>query len=438
MPDKLSQPEKKVLESVRNNNCCLKREVVDDTALPWATASTAISGLINKGWIEYEENENGRGIVKINDQKAYFVGISAGSSNIKISIRAITNESLILNKKNKNVILNITESFRRLEYILDCDYKGQYKDDAMWCFVTPNNYVKYSELLSEICKTILVSCCDIMPIAAICFVFPGHIDINSQTIVEVNYTDLIIKSTNIESLLDNEVIEIINTKNISLYVDHNVKACASYELLCISNKSKYSYCSNMAVLYLGLGIGMGIVLNGQIYRGGLTNLSGQFGKNNVIRVSDEFINDYFNNDIKEFSEYNGSELKTLEYILREDVFFKALGDTDEETKFITYKSTKLEKLKSRILEDSLYKKKIAYYLGNEICNIVKMLSINTFVLSGKLAELYPTFKMELQYVIMKSDCKINIEFIISENGEYSASLGAAEMAYRNTFQLFES
>lgn len=426
----LTHSEKIVLETIRKNNYSLKSKLVEKSNLPWATVSTAISSLYDKGWINYcgERKET----VRLDDSKLFFIGISIGSSNIKVSITNLMCEELNINNIPSSFKVSVIKEFEKLDNF-DCQ-KG---DSALWCFVTPNDYVELSRLLSEICR-ILLNCFNELTVASICFVFPGHIDIENQKIINSSYSKLQICASDIERILDSDIIEIIHSKNIHMYIDHNVKASAAYELSSIIKEDNKDFFGNLAVIYLGLGLGMGVVINGQLYRGGSSNLAGQLGHNRVQKVSDKYINDYFNDDTEKFNTYTGNEIK-LEEILKNDIFYKLLGFKDGEDGSQKYRETKVDDLKTLLVEDnSLYRKKLAYYLGNQICNVVRILSINNFVFSGKLAALYPAFKAELQYVIMKNECQININFIVSKNGEYSASLGAAEMAYRNTFNISNS
>lgn len=437
----LNPSEKIVLDTIRRSIEPSKSRIVEKSNLPWATVTAAVNSLSEKELINCK-SKDGRDKVELNTGN-YFIGISLGSSNIKVSITSMSCTMLSSEEfeDGASIIKNITQRF--MECIGYNDTKEtlfNYKTDkAAWCFSTPDNYVEWSNLLSTITLILLEEFN--LNIVAMCFVFPGHIDINNQRIIESSYSNLVIKTTNIESLLDNKVLDKIKERNISLFIDHNVKAATSFELSNIIRNTNSYYSENLAVMYMGLGIGMGIVINGQLYRGGLLNLAGQFGYVYVNKVSDEFILDYFNGAIENDKEYaytviTKRESNTLENVLREDVFYKLLGKNNEKSEKQRYKETYADKLRDKLSgSDDIYRKKIAYYLGNEICNVVRMLSFNTFVFSGKLAVLYPAFKAELQYVIMNNNCQNGVNIIVSENGEFSAALGAAEMAYRNKFGI---
>lgn len=437
----LNPSEKIVLETIRKNDYSLKSKIVEKANLPWTTVTTSITSLIGKQWVE--SIKDNKEIIRLNYTKSYFIGIALGSSNIKVAITDMRCEELLSDELTQEIILKITSDFERINnFCGERLFSYNKPNSALWCFVTPDNYVALSNILSKICN-ILLNRCSTINIAAICFVFPGHIDIKNQTIVESVYSSLVIQASNIESLLDYDVLYRIKERNIRLFIDHNVKTSTSYELSCIMKDYKLQFSGNLAVIYMGLGIGMGIVINGQLYRGGnQSNLAGQFGHIYVNKVSDRYIEDYFRNQVNNYGEYNGNASDTLENILRKDIFYKIIQDRtgineeDEGELQKLYKSTSVCDLKDGLLKNDIFKQKIAYYLGNEICNIVKILSITSFVFSGKLAELYSAFKAELQYVIMKNNCQMNINIIVSNNGEFSAALGAAEMAYRNIFEIY--
>lgn len=445
----LNSSEKTVLETIRKYDCSLKSRIVEKANLPWTTVATAITSLISKGWV-IKEKKN-KDVFYLNSSKTHFIGISIGTSNIKISFTNLSCQELNANTESeKEFINNVTEDFKKIRLENAYDSKSPINSDlhrSLWCFVTPDNYVELSFLLSEICKVLLQQTIKYkMNVSSICFVFPGHIDIKSQTIVFSKYSNLVIQASNIQSLLDNDILNIINDLKIKLYIDHNVKASTSYELSSITKRLEDRFFGNLAVIYLGYGLGMGIALDGRLCRGeNGSNLAGQFGHINMSIVSDTFIENYFHNmDLDSIKSTTIDNLKKLEDILREEILFKLVDQNynntyNKEKIKKKYKETRISVLRDNLSEyDSIYRKKFAYYLGTAICNIVKILSINRFVFSGKLAELYPIFKVELQYVIMKNDCQTNIDIIISENGEFSASLGAAEMAYRNIFEIMDN
>ena len=445
MQYELNPSEKIVLETIRKNDFSLKSKIVEKSNLPWTTVANSINSLIEKEWVKVVV-ENSKEFIQLNYQKLYFIGIAIGSSNIKISITDLRCSELKSSAFTKDMIKNITFDFERLNDDFGSAQKKVFSynkpDSALWCFVTPDNYVELSNLLSKICNVLLKNC-DNIDVASICFVFPGHIDVNNQTIVESKYANIDIQASNINSLLNYDVLYLIREKNILLFIDHNVKASTSYELSCLMKNGVSQFSGNLAVIYMGFGIGMGLTINGQLYRGGNdSNLAGQFGHIFVNKVSNEYISTYFNNQPEVLDNCNQNTCDMLENILREGVFYeiikkiKDLNDepTERELRNL-YKATSVSVLKNELLNNNIYKQKLAYYLGNEICNVVKILSINNFVFSGKLAELYSAFKAELQYVIMKNNCQMNINIIASENGEFSASLGASEMAYRNTFNI---
>ena len=444
----LSASEKIILDTVRKHNNLMKSEIVELSNLPWATVSNSISSLIDKKLLETISIENRDTLCLIPDEK-YFVGIAVGTSNIKIAISdidciPITN----INNKTTNVINNINKKFN---LIFEKTLVQNNENVALWCISTPDSYVDLCSSLNNICKTILEETDSCLNIVSMCFVFPGIIDIESQTIVKSNYSGLILKTSDIESILNDDIISDIKGKNILIRIDHNVKSCGFYELSEIEKENRINNKDNLAVLYLGTGLGVAFFVFSRLIRScsttksngvsGYNNESGQLGHIYISKMSDEYISNFFSTGEQTTHEKNvflGNDI--LENVLMDEVFFKLLNNNsscDRKEMKIKYKNTKAEELKKLLLqeESKLLRQKLAYYLGSQIINITKLLSINTFVLSGKLSELYPAFKSELQYVFMESDCPLNINIITSSNGEYSAALGALEIAYKNYFGI---
>ena len=436
----LSSSEKTILNTIRKNNNIQKSSIVEKTNLPWSTVTSALQSLSQKGWIGFEKDGN-RELVVLNSTSVYFVGVSVGSSNVKIVLTDLLCEKFINNNSNsKCEILNLSHNIELDFFNLSKDRGFSFKKDTnncyRWCFVTPENYFDLSDLLTNICSIFLKHTeNNNINLASICFVFPGTIDTNSQTIIKSRYSNQSIKETKIDYILDSSISNRLKQKNIRLYIDHNVKASTIFEYSDIKRNNSIVP-SNMAVVYLGIGLGIGIVINGTLIRGH-SNKAGQYGFLNISEYSDMYINDFFDNFEESEIKKNFENLTILEEILRKDVFLSVLESNesnDNKSIISIYKETSTDELSELINKsEAIFKKKLAFYLGLTISNIVKLLSIETFVFSGKLAKLYQVFQKELHFALMKFDTPVKI--IASSDGEYSAAYGASEIAFENLFDI---
>lgn len=439
----LSTAEKVLFETIRLNNNSNKSILVEKSNLPWSTVSSALSSLSKKGWIELTNNS--RETVKLKCSSTHFLGISVGTSNIKVVLTNILCETIdnsIIEFQTINN--NISEKFNieLNEYKVDSD-----SNKLMWCFKTPNDFIKLSQLLSDICEIVLNECEEIT-IASICFVFPGIIDSKNQKIIISNYSNQSIEATNIREILNTTVLELIDTRKIKLYIEHNVKASTLYEYSYLS-KENFSDLNYFSTIYLGFGIGIGNIINGMLIRGS-QNRAGQFGHTRIPIFTDEYIDSFYKDNKNNYKLdcYSGSECMravvgcdTLENVLRKKVFYHAIdseyvikSDNEQEMRD-KYKNTKLEILTSKINDNSNLKNTLAFYIGYAISEYTKIFPINTIVFSGKLSTIFEAIRTELKLTLMKFHSDINM--ISSKNGEFSAALGAAEIAIKNTFELLE-
>lgn len=443
----LSASEKTLLETIRRYNNSNKSLLVEKSNLPWSTVSSSLTSLTKKGWIE--SGNGNRETVRIANNLVHFLGVSVGTGNIKIVLTNILCEPISkTDNPFENIHNNISNRFEKL-----AEFKDYYVNldtiNLMWCFRTPSNFIVLSDLLSHICDIILEECTEIK-IASICFVFPGVIDFVNQKIIVSNYSNQSIEATNIRDILSINTLKKIDHRNIMLCIEHNVKASTMYEFSCF-NKLNFSSSNNFSAIYLGFGIGIGSVINGALVRGA-ENKAGQFGYIRVPIFSDNYISKFYTDNVHNFksddyiissdSEQNNVKgYGTLEKVLRNQVFYpaikenKGLNDDNDNTLKEAYKSTPLDDLLAYINHKEIYKYKLAFYLGFAISDYIKICSIDTIVFCGKLAKLFEIIRMELKWTIMKFHCDVNM--MSSKNGEFSAALGAAEIAYRKKFEIFD-
>lgn len=438
----LSPLEKIILETLRNNNDVNKSVIVEKSNLPWSTVSSAITSLSQKGFIDTKTEKSSRDNVKLKDESVFFVGISVGTANVKIAITSllcepISTQNELLNKISKN----ISDKFEQME---EFGYKNNTLNCLAWCFPTPSSYMSLSNLLSAVCN-IIVTECNGINIASIGFVLPGHIDFENQRVISSKYSNQSLKISHIRDLLNTTTLDKLNNSGIDLFIDHNVKASASYEFSYIQ-KNGLATPNNFAVIYQGFGLGMGIILNGSLVRG-INNVAGQFGHITVPKYPKDFIKKFFGtngnpNNHNGLYENDDECFGELEQLIREEVFYQLLKEHDSSVSSqptpdelaTKYKSTAITKFVEWLEADNVYRQILAYYLGKAICDAIKLLSIDTLVFTGKLAKLYPVIKTEFQYVIMESQFELNV--ITSNVGEFSAAFGAAEIAYRKKLNIF--
>ncbi len=384
----------KLLSVLRKRKQFIKSEIATELKIPWSTAYKSILRLTREGLLteEYEENKY-RATIAINSHKQLYVGICVGSSNLKLVIIGLDFEIIDLTVLSQNERDSLKEIFGS---------EDVRNNKCRWCMVTPNTRRKVSEILIEICN--VVENMD-YNIKAINFSFPGCIDFENQEIISTANLfpeEPIIHNADISLLITSSVKDNLENKGIKIYIDHNVKTStiAEKEMLCMKEEK----IKDMIVLYLGKGIGIGMVLNNQLVRSD-KNAAGQYG--HILMNNPK----------------NG-KLKELEDIIREDVF------TGENM------TSSGEKLREFIADSKNVENKelLINIIKLSLSNLIKILGVRNIIFSGKFDEILLEIEQDLAFSLAGvGENALHIRH--SNYGEYSGAVGAAIGAYYNYYNI---
>lgn len=371
--------------------------------------------------------------LKINGERFYVCGISIGGSHCKITIVDAEYKILTIEKFEK-----ICEKYGvfQQEFFAKKDNTTKY---GYKYFETPNNridlQVYINQIINDIIKLYDLSLNgnnDIPPVISIGIALTGSIDSQKQIIVRSHNIDYM-KNISRDMLLELQTINNLKQRGIEVVIDHNAKAmavCEKFSLYQKDNKNyEYHNKKNVACLYLGSGIGCGIVLNNRLIRG-CRNFSGELGHIQVPR--------YPGMGKKQIGETCtcGAE-NCLEHLIIHDVFemdrnkFKKVT-SDDIFSFI-------EELEIKDKEKYIEKMKIlGYYIGWAIDSITKLLNVDLIIFSGKMtcfmtkawSYLEPTVG-ELNYAFL--DCQM----ILSKYKALAPSIGAAILSTYPADEMIE-
>lgn len=384
----------KLLSILRKQKQFIKSEIATELKIPWSTAYKSIKRLSDAELLveEYEKN-NYRANIAINSHNQFYAGVCVGSSNIKLVIIGLDFEIADLTLLSQN-------EREMLKRIFGAEDEA---DKCQWCMITPETRRKVSEILIEICNVIANMNYNIK---AITFSFPGCIDFENQEIISTANLfpeEPIIHNADISLLITSSVKDKLEKKGMKIYIDHNVKTStiAEKEMLCMKDEK----IKDMIVLYLGKGIGIGMVLNNQLVRSD-KNAAGQYG--HILM-----------NNPKE----NG-ELKELEDIIRDDVF-NGLSMTSSG-----------EKLREFIADAKHIENKelLINVIKLSLSNLIKILGVRNIVFSGKFDKILTEIERELAFSLAGvGENALHIRH--SNYGEYSGAVGAAIGAYYNYYDI---
>ncbi|MDY3022994.1 MAG: ROK family protein [Blautia sp.] len=377
----------------------------------WPTLSGAINKLESNG-ILIKHGDN----ISVNPDVGWYAGIMVGGAQVKIVLvdfayKAVTFEALETKINGCGLFQNSefkvrgTEDDYRLGYIY---------------FNTPNSYGELHEkinyILGELERFNEYLKMEGRSILGIGFAFTGAID---------NKEGMIIKSHTLEYLGFNKLGQLINpdkkeyfSKNgIHICLDHNAKTAAVAEKYTLYDKNNVNFIykdkSNILVLYLGSGLGGGLVLDNKIYRG-CNNFSGEIGHIPVPCLKEDGV------ELYEESCSCGSNM-CLEYRIRNDVF---------EMDLKTFKKEPSDKLRSIIINNPDKKKLLGKYVGYALNCIVNVLNVGLVIFTGKWKAL--TEGNDLWNYINEEFGNINLQYtrsncdtILSTYGVLAPAIGAA-------------
>lgn len=398
-----------ILNTLRLQKFAQKTNIAKAANIPWASAASLIDEMAKKNFVIDNSGENSnekRKLLTVNPQVGYFIGVSVGTSHIKVAILDFN-----LNVVDKNYI---KEKFKENQYEEDLlqqfgqNFSATHETKAQWCIATPSaNESENSANLLEI-KSILNYICDFstklnaceLKVFSICFSFPGHIDFRNNIIVESSNFDFNFKNVGINNLFTSDILDKLHKQNTKIYLEHNVKAAAVAEIENIYDKN---FSENMAIVYFGTGLGTSMILDSKLYRGS-SNASGQIGHTHFItNVSSDIC--------------SCGRVGCLEQIIRNDVFSG-----------IDIKTKTGEQLAKELLSRNDQRKKLVYYLSETIYNMVMLLEIDTIVFSGKLSEIYKVLENEIQEQMISNNIS-KLKIFPSPIGDYASSIGSAMCGY---------
>lgn len=395
--------------------------------IAFKTLSKQLEFLSSEGFIQEEPR------LKITEQKFYMCGISVGGSHCKIVL--VDADFKVLTKEVFNDICEEYSIFNQSFFSL----KENTTEYGYKYFETPDDEVTLEIYINDIINDI-VKLYDLSqnannllpPIISVGIALTGSIDAERQIIVRSHNIDYL-RNISREMLLKPEVLQNLKKRNIEFVIDHNAKAmgiCEKFSLYHIDNDNfEYRYKKNIACLYLGSGIGCGLIINNRLIRG-CRNFSGELGHIQVPRYPD-FIGD----SIDEVCTCGARNC--LEHLIIHDVFQMNRNSFRKATSEMIL--SQIEDLEKNNNEEFVKRMKIlGYYIGWAVDSITKLLNVGLIIFSGKMtcfiskawSYIKPTVG-ELDYAFL--DCSM----ILSKYGALAPSIGAAILSTYPADELIE-
>lgn len=403
---------KRLLNILRCKPTIEKTMLAKELKISFQTLTKQINALKQKNILSETDK------TEINPKAYYACGISIGGSQCKVTL--IDAMYRVISDKNFNEIQKKTNILKQdfLKIGVNNKSKAGYR-----YFDTPDNVMELTSKLNIIIKDIItlydksLENNEIPRILSIGIALTGSIDAKKQVILK-SHNVFYLKNMKREMLIFPDVLQNLREREIPLIIDHNAKAlavCEKYSLYHMDNSNKeYQKKKNVASLYLGSGVGCGLILDNKLERG-CRNLNGELGHIIVPRYPKLQGKPLLN----ETCTCGGSGC--LEQYIISDCFRMTRNE---------FKSITSDKLKASLvsLPEEEYKEQLrilGYYLGWAIDLCIKFLNVGLIIFSGKMTCIMDEVWGYISYPTSDIDeGLLDCNKIVSKYGALAPTIGA--------------
>ena len=402
------------IKYLRQNKRVERQTLKEVLSISYPTTQKVIKDLIEKEIIDERLNISAT-------NKFVFWGISFGASEVKICLVDFCFKyvsSVEYRKHFTQVGETLSESSDEIanapNYI---------------CYKTPQNREAFSTLLNDILRSIMLFCQeqDHYKTSGIGLAFSGAVD-KTNGILKKAINIQYLEDIQIEKEIHQDIWEFFSNNKVRFVFDHNAKAAAIaekealYDLLNQDGSLRDPLLPggikgrNMLCLYLGTGVGAGLILDNRLYTGSL-NFSGEIGHFPISFYGNASLNipgwdTLFSTEQLENSKCTCGRANCFEFYVRHlDEYLQSCQSQNNIS--VAYQI-------------------LGTLIGHVINAIVNLLNIDMVVCTGRLTKYYSQIEKHIQYEMTKNGvsytrncCSIRS----SQNGKLAPSKGVAIEAY---------
>lgn len=427
---KIISENRKFIDIVRCHQDIERNSLAKLLGISLPTLSNIINELKEKEILLTKSMDNlkiGKDSLIINPKIGIYVGISIGASQIKITL--VNFDFSILSKDSFKTLQNQCKIFTEEFYT-----NKEENPIGYVCIPTPDHYDKLVDKIDNIMQNCIIldqyllennSC-----VMGIGFAITGAIDNKAKRIVKSYNLDCLENLTiSYNTLIFGNRLSYFNKNNIDIAFENIARAAVISEKYNLYNRENINYLhrnkKNIACVYLGSGIGSGLILDNVLYRG-----TSNFSELGHIQVCDPVFDfsadDNNKNEIDESCTLDKSctcgSKNCLEYKIRTKVLKMTLKE---------FKTISASKLKEKMHNDENKDNKmklLGYYIGNAANTLINILNLDLVIFTGKLTVLMDDLWKYLNQTIASNkvtytttDCSI----VVSAYGSLAPSIGAA-------------
>lgn len=207
--------------------------------------------------------------LRINGSAAHFVGISCGSEHTRVVICDLT---------LRPIQQDIIENEFGIHFDVPSSSFCPRKEEAGYSFETPHGFLQLQKLISHIISAIISATTEDagkkINLMGIGFAVAGPVNYARKAWLSAPRIDDVI-NVSIADLTGHGNYNNIDNA-VFLSIDNNAKTTVISEYQYLYEKNHGNYCGDTAALYVGSGLGLGIVINNRLIRG-TNNYAGEIG-----------------------------------------------------------------------------------------------------------------------------------------------------------------
>lgn len=258
-------------------------------------------------------------LTKIIGNRAYFLGISIGGKHIRVEVLDLNFEVVQTSDVEKMI-------HRTFDDIPGFEKK---QEDSGYTFIPDQNAPEsFFDLIRQIVSNLLTRFLaaaradqEGFPLIGIGFSVSGPVDYD-ECIWKPTPRISMVRELSLSDLIGHQLLNEINQCGIFLSIDNNCKASIVSEYQYLIEKHQGRYSEDMALIYIGSGVGCAMVIDQKLLRGS-HNLSGELGH---IRIEGDEIEKHLS-DPSNHAKYIPLVLNTINCILGVDRFILVGHDT---------------------------------------------------------------------------------------------------------------
>lgn len=421
--DKVIRQNERILNLLRFFEGIDRSEISRKLQISMPTVYKAIDELSNYNIVNKNDNN-----LFINNKYAYIIGISIGSALCKISFLDMSFNLLSIDdfKDYKS------EMLKKIEAVIeDKSLLHKCKDDLTKNYIyfkTPRQFSELKNLLDNIFDFIQSSIeRDLFKVLSIGISCTGVINCKTQTILNAHNLDYLNNSA-LDTLVFPDKHKFFYDNKICVCLVQNSDASVIAEKVNLyQTNSIYKNKKNIISLYLGVGIGAGIYLDG-LYSG-TNGYSGEIGHTKAPMYEKDYIdgNHKLAKDLDRKCTCGNEDC--YDYKMRTYVF---------EMNKIAFSDFSTESIRDFLNNNKEKADLFGKYLGNMVNTLTSLLDIDLIIFTGKFYRcmdfLYNSIVMiqdQNQLKFSRNDCTL----LTSTLGSLAPSVGAAIYSYYKRFGL---